>query len=202
MRPKSSLIRDFSLKISTSYKHLIMKILINRLQPGRRPGRRPGLRLKMRLCRLKLGSRNNLYTKPEKINITPARNKDGIVIRCITQYRRSCKISINGRSPVLNLLAIINFTFEFTFKTTLNSILPLDFNFQLTINRPPILLRNSSLLSIYYFSSSIFPPNSILRSDCFAISAGNLIWWLISQLVAPKNVAKFSLREKVSQRKR
>ena len=49
---------------------------------------------------LKLGSRNNLYTKPDKINITPARNKDGIVIRCITQYRRSCKISINGRSPV------------------------------------------------------------------------------------------------------
>ena len=49
---------------------------------------------------LKLPSRNNLYTKPDKINITPARNKDAIVIRCITQYRRSCKISINGRSPV------------------------------------------------------------------------------------------------------
>lgn len=33
---------------------------------------------------LKLDSRNNLYTKPEKINITPASKKDGIGIRCIT----------------------------------------------------------------------------------------------------------------------
>ena len=47
-----------------------------------------------------------MYTKPDKMNITPARNKDGIVIRCINQYRRSCKISINGRSPVDNFVIL------------------------------------------------------------------------------------------------
>jgi hypothetical protein len=52
----------------------------------------------------KFGRPNNLYTKPDKMNITPAKNKDGIVMTCITQYLRSWNISINGRSPVLIIL--------------------------------------------------------------------------------------------------
>ena len=44
---------------------------------------------------------NSLYTNPLNTKIIPQMKRDGIVIRWISQYRLSCRMSMNGLSPVL-----------------------------------------------------------------------------------------------------